>query len=94
MRGDCCGRENMIVGFTTTCAISAYHHESLSFNPAHGEVYSIKHYVISLSVTWFPPPIKLNPKIHVYTHYTHSVVVQDFVSGRACCVNQYHYESR
>jgi hypothetical protein len=28
------------------------------------------------------------------THYIHSVVVQDFVSGRVCCVNQYHYESR
>ena len=24
----------------------------------------------------------------------HSVVVQDFVSGRVSCVNQYHYESR
>ena len=30
----------------------------------------------------------------MYTHYIHSVVVQDFVSGRACCVNQYHYELR
>jgi hypothetical protein len=30
----------------------------------------------------------------MYTHYIHSVVVQYFVSGRACCVNQYHYESR
>jgi hypothetical protein len=31
----------------------------------------------------------------IYTHYihVHSVVVQDYVSGRACCVNQYHYES-
>jgi hypothetical protein len=32
--------------------------------------------------------------IMIYTHYIHSVVVQDFVSGRVCCVNQYHYESR
>jgi hypothetical protein len=30
----------------------------------------------------------------IYTHYIHSVVVQDFVSGRVCCVNQYNYESR
>jgi hypothetical protein len=30
----------------------------------------------------------------INTHYIHSVVVQDFVSGRICCVNQYHYESR
>jgi hypothetical protein len=29
----------------------------------------------------------------IYTHYIHSVVVQDFVSGRACCVNHDHYES-
>ena len=30
----------------------------------------------------------------INTHYIHSVVVQYFVSGRVCCVNQYHYESR
>jgi hypothetical protein len=30
----------------------------------------------------------------IYTQYIHSVVVQDFVSGGACCVNQDHYESR
>jgi hypothetical protein len=30
----------------------------------------------------------------INTHYIHSVVVQDFVSGRVCCVKQYHYESR
>jgi hypothetical protein len=29
----------------------------------------------------------------INTHYIHSVVVQYVVSGRACCVNQYHYES-
>ena len=27
------GRDNMVVGFTTTCAISAYHHESCGFEP-------------------------------------------------------------
>ena len=27
-------------------------------------------------------------------NYIHSVVVQDFASGRVCCLNQYHYESR
>ena len=30
----------------------------------------------------------------IYTHYIYSVVVQDYVSGWTCCVNQYHYESR
>jgi hypothetical protein len=34
------GHDQMVVGFTTTCAISAYHH--------HGKVNSILHYVI-----WF-----------------------------------------
>jgi len=29
----------------------------------------------------------------MYTHYMHSVVVQDVVSGRGCCMNQYDYES-
>jgi hypothetical protein len=48
----------MVVGFTTTCAISA-----------HGEVYSIQHYVIKfvsdlqhvdgfLRVLWFTLPLK------------------------------------
>jgi len=58
----------MVVGFTTTYAISAYHH------PVHGEVYSIQHYVIKfvsdlrqvsgfLRVLLFPPPIKLTAMI-------------------------------
>ena len=28
----------------------------------------------------------------INTHYIHSVLVEDFVSGRACFMNQYHYE--
>jgi len=28
----------------------------------------------------------------INTHYIHSVLVQDFVSGQACCVSQYHYK--
>jgi hypothetical protein len=39
------GCRRMVVGFTTTCAISAYHHKGVSSKPAHCEVYSI-HYVI------------------------------------------------
>jgi len=27
------GRDRMVVGFTTTCAISAYHHLSCEFEP-------------------------------------------------------------
>ena len=29
----CHGRDRMIVGFTTTCAISAYHHNCYEFEP-------------------------------------------------------------
>jgi len=37
------GRERMIVGFTATCAISAYHHYRCEFESHSGEVYSIQH---------------------------------------------------
>ena len=30
----------------------------------------------------------------INTSYIHSVLVQYFASGQACCVNQYHYESQ
>ena len=64
------GRHRMVVGFTTTCAISAYHHWCCEFEPCSDEVYSIRHYVIKfvsdlqqvsgfLRVLGFPPPIKL-----------------------------------
>ena len=33
-------------------------------------------------------------KLLIHTHYIHNVVVHYFVSGRVCCVKQYHYESR
>jgi hypothetical protein len=44
LAGDRRGRDRMVVGFTTTCAISAYHSKVVSSNPVHGEV--IQHYVI------------------------------------------------
>ena len=68
------GRDPIVVGFTTICAISAYHHQRLEFESRSGEVYSIQHYVIKfvsnlrqvggfLRVLWFPPPIKLTAMI-------------------------------
>ena len=42
----CPGRDHMVVGFTTTYAISANPPNIVSLNPAHREVYSIQHYVI------------------------------------------------
>jgi len=75
MRGrrDC---DRMVVRFTTTCTISAYHHERCEFEPRSGEVYSIQYYVIKfvsdlrqvggfLRVRRFPPPIKLTAKIQL-----------------------------
>jgi len=61
----------MVVGFTTIPVQSVLITTKVaSSNPAHGEVYSIQHYVIQfvsdlrqvggfLRVLWFPPPIKL-----------------------------------
>ena len=41
------GCDHMVVGFTTTYAISGYHYH-YEFEPCSGEVYSIQHYVIEL----------------------------------------------
>jgi len=60
--------------FTTTYAISAYHHYSCEFEPRSWQVYSIQHYVIKfvsdlrqvdgfLQVLRFPLPIKLTTTI-------------------------------
>jgi hypothetical protein len=40
------GRNRMVVGFTTTYAISAYHHERCEFESRPGNVHSVQHYVI------------------------------------------------
>jgi hypothetical protein len=40
------GRDRMVVGFTITYASIAYHHLSCEFEPIHGEMYLIQHYVI------------------------------------------------
>jgi hypothetical protein len=39
-------RGRMVVGFTTTYVINAYHHSCCEFESCSGEVYSIQHYVI------------------------------------------------
>jgi len=56
----------------------------VSSNPAHGEVYSIQHYVIKfvsdlrqvncfLHVLWFPPPIKID-RHHINDNFFESGV--------------------
>ena len=47
------GRDRMVVVFTTTCAIGVpITTKVVSSNPAHGEVYSIQHFFLSLSGTY------------------------------------------
>jgi hypothetical protein len=64
----------MVVGFTTTLQSVPITTKIVSLNPAHGEVYSIQHYVILfvsdlrqvsgfLRVLRFPPPMKLTHDI-------------------------------
>jgi len=53
------GRDHMVVVFTTTYAISAYHHWCWEFESRSG--WGVQHYVIKfvsgfLRVLWFPPP--------------------------------------
>ena len=66
------GRDRMVVGFTTTYAISAYHHRCCEFESRPGR--GVQHYVIKfvsdlrlvsgfLLVLRFPPPIKLTATI-------------------------------
>jgi len=67
-------RGRMVVGFTTTYAISAYHHSRCEFESHSGEVYPIQHYAIKfvsnlgqvggfLLVFRFPLSIKLTTTI-------------------------------
>ena len=64
----------MVVGFTTTYAISAYNHKRCEFESRSGKMYSIQHYVRKfvrdlqqvggfLWGLWFPPLIKLTATI-------------------------------
>jgi hypothetical protein len=53
------GRDRMVVGFTTTCAISAYN-QVVRSNPVHGEVYSIQHYVIKFVRDFLPFFLPIN----------------------------------
>ena len=68
----CRGRDRMVVGFATTCAISVYHHWCCEFESRSGR--GVQHYVIKfvsdlrqidgfLLVFRVPPPIKLTATI-------------------------------
>ena len=57
----------MVVGFTTTYAISVYHHYSCEFEFTHGDVINfvsdLREVGGFLQILQFPPPIKLNDMI-------------------------------
>jgi hypothetical protein len=66
------GRDRMVVGFTTTHAISAYHHRCCEFESLSGQ--GVQHYMIKffsdlrqvggfLRVLRLPTPIKLTATI-------------------------------
>ena len=68
------GRDRMVVGFTTTYVISAYHHWCFVFESRSGR--GVQHYVMKfvsdlrqvsgfLWVIWFPPPIKLTSVLNM-----------------------------
>jgi hypothetical protein len=68
------GRDRVVVGFTTTYEISAYHHTSCEFEPRSWRGVLDTFYVIKfvsdlqqvggfLRVVTFPPPIKLTVTI-------------------------------
>ena len=72
MKRGCRGRDHMVVGFTTTYTISAYHYCCCEFESRSGR--GVQHYVIKfvsdlrqvggfLRVPRFPPPIKLTTMI-------------------------------
>ena len=62
----CRGRDRMIVGFTTTYAIDAYHHWCCGLDSHSGR--GVQHYVIKfVQVLRFPPPIKLTVTIYIVT---------------------------
>ena len=68
--------DGVLVGFITTYAIGAYHHQRCELVSQPGEGYSIQHYVIKfvsdlrqvsgfLRVLRFPSSIKLTAKIEL-----------------------------
>jgi hypothetical protein len=74
------GRERMVVRFTSTCAISAYHHKSCDFKSCSWRGIPDRTYVIKfvsdlqqvggfIKVLRFPPPIKLTARDDFFFSY-------------------------
>jgi hypothetical protein len=57
--------DHMVVGFKTIYSIGAYHHTRCEFESCSGEVYSVQHYVIKLSVTCSRSVVPMTPIVIV-----------------------------
>jgi len=82
------GRDRMVVGFTTTYAISAYHHWCCEFESRLGQ--SVQHYVIKivselqqvggfLWFLWFPPQYNWNIVENGVKHHQTNSIFQNNV---------------
>jgi len=76
-----CGHDPMVVGFTTTCSISAYHHCSCEFECHSWEVYSIQHYMYVIKfvsylrqVSGFLRVLRSTPSIKLPSRYNSNIV--------------------
>ena len=67
----------MVIGFKTTNAISAYHHEHCEFESCSGEVHSIQHYMTKFVSSFSPgtPVSSTNKTDH------HNITVQNIVES-------------
>ena len=80
--------DGMVVEFTASSAINAYHHYRCEFESRSSEMYSIQHYVIKVVsdlrqvggfhwVLRFPPPIKLTLTLDIMEiNFKYSLIIE------------------
>jgi hypothetical protein len=94
--GGCHGRDRMVVAFTTTCGISAYHHKRCEFEPRSWRsvldstlcdkvVSDLRQFSGFLQVPWFPPTIKLTATMPITTN----VLSSNPVHGKVYSIQHY-----
>jgi hypothetical protein len=94
--GGCHGRDRMVVGFKTTCGISAYHHKRCEFEPRSWRsvldstlcdkvVSDLRQFSGFLQVPWFPPTIKPTATMPITTN----VLSSNPVHGEVYLIQHY-----
>ena len=58
----------MVVGFSTLCVISVYHHKRCEFESCSGKVYLIQHYVIKI-VSDLRQVVSFHNEMYLIQHY-------------------------